>query len=445
VSSPFRPLVAVVAYHLGGDRVARWPDGGYGVPAPYVDALRRAGARTAILSPGESGEPEELLEPFHGLLLVGGGDVDPARYGAEADTAHNYGAEPDRDAFEIDLVHAADRLHLPTLCICRGMQILNVAFGGTLHQHLPERPGLLEHGVPVDDTTTTHPVTPVPGTLLSATTKSGDLTCSSHHHQGIDRVGEGLVVAGRSPDGLVEALQLPNPEAHRNPSEAELTWLLGVQWHPEETAASDPVQQSLFDALANLARFRGSRAKPGETSGRSHAYGLAEADPSWPARFETEAARIRGALPAPLVSRVDHVGSTSVPGLAAKPIIDIQLSLHTMVPRADYVDPLVGLGYRWTPDEWDDEHEFFSLDEGRHRSFQIHACRAGGLWERRHLAFRDALRGDPDTRAAYERLKRELAARHPNDIMAYVDGKTDFVSAVEAGMLRTGAGSTIPE
>ena len=199
MTSAFRPLVAVVAYHLGGDRVARWPDGGYGVPAPYLEALRRAGARTAIISPGEPGAPEELLEPFHGLLLVGGGDVDPARYGAAPDTAHNYGVEPDRDTFEIDLVRAADRMHLPTLCICRGMQILNVAFGGTLHQHLPDRPGLMEHGVPVDDTTTTHPVTPVPGTSLSAATKSGDLTCSSHHHQGVDQVGEGFVVRGTEP------------------------------------------------------------------------------------------------------------------------------------------------------------------------------------------------------------------------------------------------------
>ena len=299
--------------------------------------------------------------------------------------------------------------------------------------------------MPVDDTTTTHLVAPVQGTLLSATTKSGDLTCSSHHHQGVDRVGDGLVVAGRSPDGLVEALQRPIPDALGSASEAELSWLLGVQWHPEETAATDPAQQSLFDALTNLARLRGSRARPGESSGRSRTYGLADPDPSWPERFETEAARIRTALPPSLVSRIDHVGSTSVPGLAAKPIVDIQLSLHAMVPRAAYVDPLVGLGYRWVADAWDDEHEYFSRDAGTGRSFQIHACRAGGEWERRHLAFRDALRADPGTSAAYERLKRELAENHPNDIMAYVDGKTDFVSEVEVRALRTGAGSAIPE
>ena len=213
---PYRALVAVVAYHLDGSRVARWPDGGYGVPAPYLDALRRAGARTAIVSPGEDGDPEELLEPFDGLLLVGGGDVDPTRYGAEPDTEHNYGVEQDRDAFEVGLLRAADRMHLPTLCICRGMQLMNVAFGGTLHQHLPGMPGLLQHGVPMEGTDTLHLVAPEPGTLLSATTKTETLTCSSHHHQGVDRVGAGLLVTGRSPDGLVEAIELAGADGNES-------------------------------------------------------------------------------------------------------------------------------------------------------------------------------------------------------------------------------------
>ena len=434
MSPGYRPLVAVVAYHLANDRVARWPDGGYGVPAPYVDALRRADARTAIISPGEQGEPEELLDPFDGLVLVGGGDVDPARYGAEPDTAHDYGVEPDRDAFEIALLLAADRLHLPTLCICRGMQVMNVGFGGTLRQHLPGTPGLLEHGVPVEDTQTMHDVEPIAGTLLSATTKSGPLACSSHHHQGVDRVGGGLVVAGRSPDGLVEALQRPVPGDIGNMSEAELTWMLGVQWHPEETAAQDPAQQSLFDAVANLARLRGSRAKPGAIDGRSRSYGLSDPDPLWATRFEAEAARIAAALPADLVARIDHVGSTSIPGLAAKPIVDIQLSVASMVPRSAYVEPLRALGYRWVVDPWDDDHEYFSRSRTPEddRSFQIHVCRAGGAWEARHLAFRDALRADPSKAAEYERLKRELASAHPNDIYAYVDGKTPFIREVEA-------------
>ncbi|HVF07746.1 MAG TPA: gamma-glutamyl-gamma-aminobutyrate hydrolase family protein, partial [Actinomycetota bacterium] len=165
--------MAVVAYHLGRDRVTRWPDGGYGVPGPYIEALRRSGARTALLAPGEPPGARQTLEPFDGLLLVGGGDVDPARYGAEPDTEHDYGVEPDRDAFEIELLHEAERARMPVLCICRGMQVMNVAYGGTRHQHLPCIADLLEHGVPLEGTETLHAVTPDPGSYLAATTKSG--------------------------------------------------------------------------------------------------------------------------------------------------------------------------------------------------------------------------------------------------------------------------------
>jgi putative glutamine amidotransferase len=249
-----RPVVALVAYHLANDRVARWPDGGYGVPAPYVEALRAAGARTAILAPGEEGEPEEILGSYDGLLLVGGGDVDPSRYGGEPDTEHNYGVEPDRDAFEADLLLAAERMRIPVLCICRGMQVMNVAYGGTLHQHLPALAGLLEHGVPLDGTETLHPVTLEPASHLAALTPSGELVCSSHHHQGIDRVGERLRVAGRSPDGLVEAIEL---DAEPTDEHLPEPWIVGVQWHPEETASSDPAQRSLFEALVLRARLRG--------------------------------------------------------------------------------------------------------------------------------------------------------------------------------------------
>lgn len=241
-----RPLVAVPAYRLAPGRVERWPDGGYGVPAPYLDALRRAGARTAIVAPGEMADPAELLEPFDGLLLVGGGDVDPVRYGAERGS-HNYGVDPERDAFEIALLHAADRAAMPTLCICRGAQVLNVAFGGTLHQHLPDIDGLLEHGVPLEGTSSMHEVEAAQGTKLGGATATRTLRCSSHHHQGIATVGAGFTVAGRSSDGLVEAIERDMTEAG---------WVVGVQWHPEETAASDPVQQALFDTLVRLAGDR---------------------------------------------------------------------------------------------------------------------------------------------------------------------------------------------
>lgn len=426
----YRPLIAVVGYHLAPGRVTRWPDGGYGVPGPYMDSLRRADARVLIVSPGETNDPAEILEPFDGLMLVGGGDVDPARYGAEPDVEHNYGVETDRDELEIALLHEADRIGMPTLAICRGMQVMNVAFGGTLHQHLPDLPGHLEHGVPVADTISTHDVTPTPWSRLSATTKSGALACSSHHHQGVDRMGDRIVATGHSPDGLVESIEL----GANDPDDVDATWMVGVQWHPEDTAAKDPVQQSLFDALALLSRLRGSRAKPGEQQGRSRDFQISDADPSWPAMFEMEAARIRDSL-GRLAVRVEHVGSTSVPGLAAKPIVDIQTSVSSMVPRDAYIEPLRSLGYRWTLDPWSDEHEYFSRDESDARVYQIHVCQVGGSWERRHLAFRDWLRSHPHDAEAYAALKRQLATRHRNDIMTYVDSKTAFIRSIETRAL----------
>jgi putative glutamine amidotransferase len=422
----YRPFIAVVAYHLAGDRVARWPEGGYGVPAPYLDALRRAGARTAIVAPGEEGTPEEILEPFDGLLMVGGGDIDPSRYGGGSND-HLYGIEPDRDEFEIDLLHAADRLAVPTLCICRGMQVMNVAFGGTLHPHLPDIPDLIQHGVPIEGTLTIHEVSVEPGSRLAAVTKSSALASASHHHQGVDRIGDGLAVTGRTEDGLVEAIERIVPDQQ----DPRATWMLGVQWHPEETAERDAAQQSLFDALGLLARFRGASNKPGETEGRTRSYAIHGYDPTWPSRFESEAARIRKVLGDRAV-RVEHVGSTSVPGLAAKPTIDIQVSVPSMMPRNAYTDPLVGLGYRWALDPWTDEHEFFSRDEHGERAFHVHVCATGSEWERRHIAFRDWLRANPDDAASYERLKRDLAELHPRDTYTYAAAKTEFIAKIEA-------------
>jgi putative glutamine amidotransferase len=130
------PLIAVPTYHLGPGRVGNW-EGAYALPEPYVAALRAAGARVALLPPGQPGVPDELLAPFDGLLLAGGGDIEPARYGA-ADHPAQYGVDPERDQLELELARAAVRLGVPVLGICRGVQLLNVAFGGALVQHLPD-------------------------------------------------------------------------------------------------------------------------------------------------------------------------------------------------------------------------------------------------------------------------------------------------------------------
>lgn len=234
------PEIAVVAYHLRPGRVSFWRVGGYGVPENYVDALRRAGGRASLVLPGDDRSPEELLDTFDGLLLVGGGDVEPGRYGARPGGAV-YGVEPDRDELEVALLREADRRSTPTLCICRGMQVLNVAFGGTLVQHLPDDARYMPHGVPSGEEGIYHDVKLAPGSRIATAAGSEVLSCSSHHHQGVDRIGDGLVATGWSDDGLVEAL------------EGERGWMVAPQWHPEDSADRDPAQQGLFDELVRLA------------------------------------------------------------------------------------------------------------------------------------------------------------------------------------------------
>jgi putative glutamine amidotransferase len=235
-----KPEIALVAYHLRPGRISLWMVGGYGVPENYVDAVRRAGGRATLILPGDDRAPGELLDRFDGLLLVGGGDVEPERYGGET-VETIYGVEPDRDAFELALLREADRRRMPTLCICRGMQVLNVAFGGTLVQHLPYDDRFMAHGTPSGSDELLHDVKLAAGSRIAAASSSDVVACSSHHHQGIDRLGEGLVATGWSEDGLVEAIERGSG------------WMVGPQWHPEDTAERDPAQQGLFDELVRRA------------------------------------------------------------------------------------------------------------------------------------------------------------------------------------------------
>jgi putative glutamine amidotransferase len=233
------PLIAIVAYRLPGGRVTKWSSGAYAVPDQYVDAVRRAGAEPALLAPPLTAPIDDVIARFDGLLLVGGGDVDPDAYGEVPGHPHVYGVDPDRDRAEITLLRKAAEQGLPTLAICRGFQVMNVAFGGTLIPHLPDRSDLLEHRK--GDPERMHSVRVAEPSRLSAASGQTSLDGASRHHQGIDRLGDGLVPVAWADDGLVEAVEHPRG------------WMVGVQWHPEVTAAADPVQQALFDALVREA------------------------------------------------------------------------------------------------------------------------------------------------------------------------------------------------
>jgi putative glutamine amidotransferase len=226
---------------IGIPTASKDDEGRVSVKAGYVEAIRRAGGLPWILPPDEP-RLEAFLSLVDGLLLPGGGDVDPKRYGGAAHPTI-YGVDAARDEADIRLSRHAARTGLPVLGVCRGAQVLNVALGGTLVEHLPDVVGekVLHRARPSG-----HIVHPIE---LSAESRLADFlghapaTPSSSHHQAIGRVAPGLAIAARAPDGTIEAVEM---RSH--------PWLFAVQWHPEVNAARDPVEQRLFDRLVEAAR-----------------------------------------------------------------------------------------------------------------------------------------------------------------------------------------------
>ena len=153
---------------------------------------------------------------------------------------------------------------------------------------------------------------------------------------------------------------------------------------------------------------------------------IVEYDAAWPARFEAMRARLAGAL-GPTALRIDHVGSTAVPGLAAKPVIDIQISVPDVADSAAFTDAIEAQGFASRMVE--PGHHYFRPPPGLPRDYQVHVCTIGSDWEWRHLLFRDYLRADAETRAAYEALKRDLATRLTHDRIGYNDAKGPFIEA----------------
>ena len=210
--------------------------GRYTLPAEYVAAVERAGA-VPLLIPPVPGHAARYLELVDGVVLAGGGDLDPAHYRGRSDETF-YGVDAQRDALELALARALVERRQPTLAICRGMQVLNVALGGTLIEHLPAVVGedVLHRKPPREPVA--HPVSVKPGSRLAAIAGVTQCAPMSWHHQALRTVAPGLEVVATAPDGTIEAVELPGHP-----------WLIAVQWHPELTADKDPAQQRLFDAL----------------------------------------------------------------------------------------------------------------------------------------------------------------------------------------------------
>jgi putative glutamine amidotransferase len=226
-------------------RWAFWDQTAHLVADTYVSAVQDTGA-LAVLLPVDSRDPEKLLDRIDGLMVIGGADLDPAVYGEDRseDTERTY---RDRDEFELALTRGALERGLPFLGICRGMQLLNVALGGTINQNLVAADGTNPHRRIVGTFVgTEHDIDLDPGSLVARATGEEIHEARCHHHQAIDRLGNGLVVTASARDGVPEAIEL----------EGDDDWVLGVQWHPE---AGD--KRQLFQAFTEAAaQWAGSAA-----------------------------------------------------------------------------------------------------------------------------------------------------------------------------------------
>lgn len=197
----------------------------------YFESVARAGGTPLMLPPIVSlvDDVPDLLRRVDAVVLHGGGDIHPRHYGQEPTAEQLYGIVTEHDEVELAVVRTAIELDVPTLAICRGMQVLNVAMGGTLQQDIGNENHWFEYS----------PVSLAPGSRIAAAIGSTSVgACHCVHHQALDQVADGLLVTGHSHDGLVHAAEVDSA-----------SWIVATQWHPEDSADQDPQQQSLFAAL----------------------------------------------------------------------------------------------------------------------------------------------------------------------------------------------------
>jgi putative glutamine amidotransferase len=234
------PIVAVTATNeRPGDRAR------VRVNRAYTDAIVAAGMIPLIVPPVPEAMAAGILDAVTGLVLTGGEDIDPVHFGAPRHAATGP-ANDDRDRCELALAREAARRRMPTLAICRGVQVLNVALGGTLIQHIPDELGTgIDHDAESSRSERVHPVSIASGSRLSGIVRSTPIETNSFHHQSVGRLGEGLCTAASSPDGVIEAVECAD----------RAWWAVGVQWHPEElTGTQEDWDRRLFAAFGEAVR-----------------------------------------------------------------------------------------------------------------------------------------------------------------------------------------------
>ena len=228
-----KPIIGITSLH-------RNDEDRFLLPAAYVEAVVRAGGVPMVIPPCNA-DPEYLLGVVDGYVFSGGGDMDPAIYGG---VKHDQVASVDRerDTYELALARCVINSKQPLLAICRGMQVVNVALGGSLHEHLPDHYGnsVVHRGD--DGQKVAHSVKVKPDSTLASLLKETEFTCPSYHHQCINEIAPGFEVVASATDGVVEAI-----ESDQHPQ------IIAMQWHPEFTAKTAPVHQRPFDALVDMA------------------------------------------------------------------------------------------------------------------------------------------------------------------------------------------------
>lgn len=233
------PVIGVTTY--GQDEKLHFT-----LPREYIDSIRRAGAIPFMIPPGES-QIDHVLSMIDGIILAGGGDIDPKTYNGSMHESI-YMLDEERDSSEARITKAVLGTDIPTLGICRGIQMLNTVMGGTLHEHVPDVYGeTVAHRLPPREPVN-HDIHAESSGRLYDIIQCEQFSAASWHHQSLKEVAPEFKVVARAPDGVIEAVE-----------HTEHDWLLAVQWHPELTAANDERQQRLFDALVQVARERKQR------------------------------------------------------------------------------------------------------------------------------------------------------------------------------------------